>query len=137
LDQGQVRAPANGLVVKVRHFTGEQCKPGEPIVSLLEEGSLEVVLYLPQDSSTVLAPDAEVKLILDPYPEPLTCRVQRLGEEFEPAPEHLKRHYREGQRLLPVHLRPGDESARWMALRLGGVVKLSYLRAKTLEAPSD
>jgi multidrug resistance efflux pump len=137
LDQGQVRAPANGLVVKVRHFTGEHCKPGEPIVSLLEEGSLEVVLYLPQDSSTILAQDAEVKLVLDPYPEPLTCRVQRLGDEFEPAPEHLKRHYREGQRLLPVHLRPGDESARWMALRLGGIVKLTYFPAKTLEAPSD
>jgi HlyD family secretion protein len=128
LDQGQVRAPANGLVIKVLRFAGERCKPGEPIVSLLEEGSLQIVMYLPQDSSTMLAADDEVKLTLEPYPEPLTCRVQRLGDQFEPAPEHIKRHYREGQRLLPVYLQPGSEATRWMALRIGGVVKLPYLR---------
>lgn len=129
LDKGQVRTPASGLVVKVLHFPGERCKAGEPIVSMLEEGSLEVVLYMPQDSSGVLAAGEEVKVSLDPYPEPLTCRVLRLGDQFEPAPEHIKRHYREGQRLLPVYLQPSSEASRWMALRVGGVVKLPYFRA--------
>jgi HlyD family secretion protein len=137
LDAGQVRAPANGLVVKVLRFAGERCKQGEPIVSLLEEGSLRVVLYMPQRSSTLLAPGYEVKLTLDPYPQPLPCHVQRLGDQFEPAPEHIKRHYREGQRLLPVHLQPSKEATQWMALRVGGVVKLSYLRPQITEPASE
>jgi hypothetical protein len=99
-------------------------------VSLLEEGSLQVVLYMPQDSSTILGPGQEVKLTLDPYPEPLMCRVHRLGDQFEPAPEQIKRHYFEGQRMLPVYLEPGSEATRWMALRIGGVVRLPYLRAR-------
>lgn len=128
LDQGQVRAPTNGLVVKIHHFAGEHCKADEPILSLLEEGSLEVLLYLPQKASTLLATGAEVSLIVDPYPEPLTATVIRLGDQYEPAPEHLKRHYREGQKLLTVRLQPQGEAARWMALRVGGVVKLPHGR---------
>lgn len=137
LDQGQVRAPANGLVIKILRFSGERCKSGEPIVLLLEEGSLQVVLYMPQDASTLLAPDYEVHLTLEPYPDTLRCRVQRLGDQFEPAPEHLKRHYREGQRLLPVYLEPSAEVTRWMALRIGGVVKLPYLHPRIKEAAHD
>lgn len=126
LDQGQVRAPTNGLVVKVHHFAGEHCKADDALLSLLEEGSLEVLLYMSQKVSTLLAKGAEVSLILDPYPEPLMATVVRLGDQYEPAPEHLKRHYREGQKLLTVHLKPQDEAVRWMALRVGGVVKLPY-----------
>lgn len=132
LDLGLVRAPANGLVVKVFRFTGERCKSGEPVVSLLEEGTLQVVLYMPQKASTVVAPGDEMKLVLEPYPEPLTCHVQRLGEQFEPAPEQIKRHYYEGERLLPIYLQPSSEVTRWMALRTGGVVKLPYLRPSVL-----
>jgi multidrug resistance efflux pump len=137
LEKGQVRAPVNGLVVKVRHFAGEHVKPGEPVVTLLEEGSLEVVLYMPQNASNALTPDDEVRVGLEPYREALSCRVVRADDEFEAAPEQLRRHYREGQRLLPVHLRPDGEQERWMALRIGGVVKLSYFGPKTAGASRD
>jgi hypothetical protein len=70
--------------------------------------------------------DADVSLILDPYPEPLDCKVARLGDEFEAVPENLKRYYSEGEKLLPVILYPDEECARWAALRVGGVVKLPY-----------
>src|SRR5205807_2460091 len=60
LAQSQVCAPANGLVVKIRHFAGENAKASEPLLSILEEGSLQVVLYLPQDASTSFAVGEEV-----------------------------------------------------------------------------
>jgi multidrug resistance efflux pump len=126
LDQGLIRAPCNGLVLKVRRFAGERCKVGEPLLTILEEGSVQIVVYLPQDASTLLAPGEDVNLVVEPYPELLGCTVVRLGDQFEPAPENIKRHYREGQKLLPVVLRPKEEWTRWMALRVGGVVKLSY-----------
>jgi multidrug resistance efflux pump len=126
LDQGQVRASTNGLVIKTHRFAGENCKTAEPLLSLLEDGSLQVVLYLPQAASTSLAVDGKVHLVVEPYPERLQCTVKRLGDEYEPAPEHLKRYYSAGQKLIPVILQPGDEWSRWMALRVGGVVKLPY-----------
>jgi multidrug resistance efflux pump len=123
LDEGQIRAPTNGLVVKVNRFAGESCKRGEPFISFLEDDSLQVILYMPQKAADSLTLDQDVSLIVDPYRDPLDCKVVRIGDEYEPAPEHLKRYYSEGQKLLPVILQPSDESARWMALRVGGVVK--------------
>lgn len=126
MQSGLVRASANGVVVKVLHLAGERCRVGDPIISLLDEGSLHVVLYMPQEYSESLEPIEDVNLVLDPYPDPFVCRVERLGARFEPAPEAIKRHYREGQRLLPVYLDPQSGSERWMALRVGEVVKLPY-----------
>jgi multidrug resistance efflux pump len=126
LAQGELRAPANGLVVKIHRFAGEHCKVGEAVVSLLEEGSLEVVLYLSQQSSTELAVGQDVSVVLEPYTEPLTCTTVRLGERFEAAPEHIKRHYAADQKLLPVYLQPNEDAATRVGLRVGGVVKLAY-----------
>jgi multidrug resistance efflux pump len=128
LGQCEVRAPSGGLVVRRHRYAGERCREGEPLVSLIQEGSLEIVLYMPQRSSAKLSPGNRVSLIVDPYREPLECTVVRLGDQFAPPPEQIKRQYHEGQRLLPVHLVPRDDSLRWAALRLGGVVKLPYSR---------
>jgi hypothetical protein len=90
----------------------------------LEEGSLLVVLYMPQRTSQSLPVGDNVDVLCEPHPGSLTCKVGRLGQKFEPAPEHLKRHYATGQHLLPVYLEPTPEAARWLALRVGGTVKL-------------
>jgi HlyD family secretion protein len=126
IDQGEIRAPANGLVVKRLRLVGERCKAGEPLLTFLEDGSLRVVLYLPQSASEQLAVDGDVDVVMDPYPDKLRCTVTRVGDEYEAAPEQIKRNYNEGQKLLPVTLKPDDEWERWMALRPGGVVKLPY-----------
>jgi len=126
IDQGEIRAPTNGVVVKHLRLVGERCKAGEPLLSFLEEGSLRVVLYLPQSAGDRFAVDGEVDVVMEPYPDKLHCTVTRVGDEYEAAPEQIKRHYMEGQKLLPVTLRPDDEWERWMALRPGGVVKLPY-----------
>jgi hypothetical protein len=122
LAQGRLCAPANGLVVKVTRFAGERCLPSEPLLALLEEGSLQVVLYLPQKSSASLAVGEDVNVHVDPYQEPLSCTLIQVGDCYEPAPEPIKRHYAAGQQLLPAKFQPRPESARWMALRVGSVV---------------
>ena len=126
LDQGRIRAPADGLVVKLQCFPGESCKHAEPFILFLEDHSLQVILYVPQKAAASMQQDQEIDVSLDPYPEPLRCSVIRLGDQFEQAPENLKRFYSEGEKLLPVFLQPNGESERWMALRVGGVVKLPY-----------
>jgi HlyD family secretion protein len=126
LDECEVRAPSSGLVARRHRCAGERCRESEPLVSMIQDGSLEVVMYLPQSSSTALTLGKQVRVVVEPYREPLDCLVVRLGDEFSPAPEQIKRQYREGERLLPVHLAPCEESMRWAGLRLGGVVKMPY-----------
>ncbi|HXG09520.1 MAG TPA: biotin/lipoyl-binding protein [Gemmataceae bacterium] len=126
LDQGQVCSPVNGLVLKVHHFAGERCPTSSPLVSILEEGSLQVVLYLPQGASNRWAPGDELGVLVDPYPRPLPCTLTRLGDQYEPAPESIKRYYPEAQKLLPAYLEPKDELLRYLGLRVGGTVKLPY-----------
>lgn len=126
LDEGQVRAPVNGLLVERHCSVGERLRAMERAFSILEEGSLEVVMYFPQSISTRYQAGDRLALELDPYRERLPGTVARLGEQFETAPESIARHYRKDQQLLPVHVRPDAEFDRWMALRVGGVAKLPY-----------
>jgi multidrug resistance efflux pump len=126
MEQGEIRAPANGIVLKIAHFTGERCKAGDLLVTLLEESSLEVVLYVPQQAGDLFPEGTTVDLQVEPLSRPLSGTVVRSGETLEPAPEHLKRHYSEGQRLLPVYVRPGDNAERWLGLRVGATARLPY-----------
>ncbi len=126
LARGQIYAATGGVVTKTHRFAGESCKASEPLVSVLEEGSLQVVLYVSQDDSARLTVGDEVKLVIDPHRQPVSTTVARLGDQFELAPENIKRHYPEGQRLLPVYLQPKDQDVDRMSLRIGGVVKLPY-----------
>jgi multidrug resistance efflux pump len=124
LTRGKLLAPTNGLVVKIHRLPGERVGTTEPVLCLLEEGSLQVVLYMPQRASQSLPIGENVDVLCEPYSGSLTCKVARLAPKFEPAPEHLKRHYATGQHLLPVYLEPAPEAGRWLALRIGGTVKL-------------
>ena len=124
LIRGRLVAPSNGLVVRIHRFAGEFGRAGETMISFLEEGSLQIVLYVPQQTIEQIAPGATLQMIVDPYPERIEGKVSRRGDEFDAAPEQIKRHYFAGQRLLPIYVTPAAESARWMALRLNGVVKL-------------
>ena len=125
LAQGEIRSPVNGIVLKHLAQVGESCKANEAVVSLLDEESLQVVLYLKQADSTAFAPNCEMDVEFDPYDQPLRCTLVRLGDQFEPAPEHLKRYYSEGAKLLPVYLEPAGNHERWMVLRENSVVRLA------------
>ncbi len=122
----KVHAGTNGRVVRIHRHAGEAAREGEPVLTVLEEGSLQMVLYLPQDSADLLAVEEEVEVTVEPARRPVAGRVVRIGDEYELAPENIKRHYRDGQKLLPVYLEPKDLDADWAALRVGGVVKLPY-----------
>ncbi len=119
-----VRAPANGTVVKLQRSAGEYCKTADPLVTILQEGTLQIVLYVRQDASAALAVDQDVSVTVEPYPEAVRCKVVRVGDRYEPAPNNIERHYAANERLLPVYLEPRPEASKWMALRVGEVVKL-------------
>jgi HlyD family secretion protein len=124
LAKGRLLAPVSGRLVKVHRFAGERVSASEPFISILEKGSLQVILYIPQHLSQSIQLGDEMNVVCDPYPGLLSCKVVRVADQYEPAPEHLKRHYTSGQHLLPVYLEPAPEAAHLLALRIGGTIKL-------------
>jgi membrane fusion protein (multidrug efflux system) len=126
LDQSRVFAPVSGVVVKLKHFTGEHCQPDLPLLEILEQGSVRVVLYMPQDASALLKVDDEADLVVEPYAQRGRCKVVRVGDRFEHPPTNIERQYWTKEKLLPVYLEPSDGMASWMVLRPNAVVKLPY-----------
>ncbi len=124
MELGQVRAPVDGFVIRRLHENGEHVSASDAILEIVEEGTIETVLYMPQQHSQALQVGQEVTLTMAPYPDPVVGRVTRLAERFEPAPPSISRFYNSGQQLLPVYLQPIAEHERWMALRVGAVVQL-------------
>jgi multidrug resistance efflux pump len=136
LAQCTVRSPVDGIVVRRECSGGEHVTAFKSMLEVLEQGSLEVVLYLNQDDSKLLAVDDELAVRVEPYDEPVDCRVTRLGTQFEPAPPSIKRHYRSEQKLLPIYLSPLEPDGGHVALRVGGVVTLARRWTRSGEAPT-
>ena len=49
LEQGELRAAADGLVIQRNLVAGEFCRTSDRVLTILEEGTLEVVLYVSQN----------------------------------------------------------------------------------------
>jgi len=124
IELGHVRSRVDGLVVKRHHFVGARVTTDQSIFDVLEDGSLEIVLYIAQDSSAVFTVGSEVVVNTEPHAEALACTVDRLGDSYQQAPNHLKTYYRAQEHLLPVYLKPDPSLLHVVALRMGEMVKL-------------
>ena len=118
----EVRAPVPGRVVKWHRFTGEFAAVADVVAEILEEGSLEAVVYVPQHEAQSLQSGDEVVVVVAPNRQPVRCQVVRLGDQYEEAPDNLRRYYRHHEKMLPVYLRPGYGETAFA--RIGCEVKL-------------
>jgi membrane fusion protein (multidrug efflux system) len=119
----EVRAPCHGVIVKRHVFTGEGAKKLDPLVSILEQDSLHVELYLPQNQSQQLRPGDEIEVLVDPFSERLACEVVRCGDTHVVPPDQLQRHFPHQARVLPIYLRPRNSQILSSRVQVGAVVK--------------
>ncbi len=133
IDLGQIKAPVSGRITKRFCLTGEAVKENETVLEILEDNSIEAILYVPQKLTDEFEVGKDVQILLDPYQYPLTCTVRRLGDRFEPAPRSIARYYQSNQYLLPVYLIPHSEFSQLMAMRIHGTVKRPYEWKKSLQ----
>ena len=126
INQGKIKAPVGGRVSKRHRLTGESARVGEPVIDILEDNSIEAILYVPQRIVDEFEIGKDVSINLEPYHQPLRCVVDRFGDSFQMAPTSIKRFYYEGQPLLPVYLTPEQDASQVMAIRIGGTVKRPY-----------
>ncbi|MBK7875119.1 MAG: biotin/lipoyl-binding protein [Planctomycetes bacterium] len=121
LAQGEIRAPVGGRVIERACFVGERASKGRGLVSVLENDSMHVLLYLDQEQSRALEVGDRIPLRVEPHQELVHCTVEHKGVELEPAPKSVQRHYASDARLLPVVLRPEPDVRRAGLLRIGEV----------------
>ena len=62
-------------MVRRFRYPGEYCPAAEPVLSIVERGSLEVVLYVRQNDVESFAVGSEYDVEVAPYPSPVRCRV--------------------------------------------------------------
>jgi multidrug resistance efflux pump len=68
LDQTTVRAPVDGTVVNLELQPGLVVRPGEPVLTLVENPHGMVVVTLPQEYLSFIEPGNTVEVALDMYP---------------------------------------------------------------------
>ena len=130
INQGKIHSPVDGRVVKRNVFVGEYAEKAETLIEVLEEGSLEIVLYMSQRLASRVSAADSVPLTIEPNAKAVRCRVVRVGDRLEPVPETLRQYYRSGETLLPVYLQPQSDDQDDVILRLGTEVKMPHTWGK-------
>ena len=122
--QGMLLAPVSGRVTRRFMLTGESIKVSEPAVELLEDGSAEAILYVPQERSDQFLVGDTIALELPPFEKPVHCEVLRLSDQMETPPQHIGKYYAQNTVLLPIHMKPLPEYEQFLSFRINGTVKL-------------
>ncbi len=123
LSLSEVRSPVNGRVVKLYFFAGEFAQQAAPVVEVLEDESLEALLYVPQSYAAQYRGGDEMRVQLVAGGEMLPGVVTRFGERMQPAPPSLQRYYRSNESLLPVHLQLQTTNPEQALVWLGSEVR--------------
>ena len=132
IEQGKIVSPVNGRVSKRHRLIGESAKSSEVVIDILEENSIQAVLYVPQRVIEDYEVGKEIEISLEPYAQKIQCTVDRFGDRFESAPHSIERFYHINQALLPVYLTPNHDTQNLLAARVGGTVKRPYEYSKGL-----
>ena len=125
LDRAELRSPCNGRVAKVLRYSGEYAHKGNPLIEIVEHGSLEAIVYVPQDQSDRMQLGNHVHVRVTPDDRAVPCEVVAYGTRLEHAPPSICRYYEKDEQLLPVRLRPlpGLSHQPW---RQGSKIRLPW-----------
>lgn len=126
IDQGNLRSPVNGTVLRRYRPTGECIESNEPLFSVLEESSLEVELFLPQELSDRYQVGDTIRLRIDPFEELVSCEVVSIGAEHRSPPGNIEVFYRSHVKLLPIRVKPSPEISNDRRLSVGSIAKLPH-----------
>ena len=126
ISQGDLRAPVNGRILYRHHPAGECIKSHEPLFSVMEESSLEIEMYLPQEMTADFKVGDVMKLRIEPFETLVPCEVTDIGSEHRQPPANIEVFYRKSVKLLPIRVRPAPEFAADRRMSVGAVAKLPH-----------
>jgi hypothetical protein len=115
------------VLARLRH-PGEWIGRNEPLFSLFQHNTQEIVLYVPQSQARKMQPGDRLTVDDESQGGRLTGTIARIDPHLQKAPESISEFYRHGEDLVTVHIAPGMNGAAWPELPLGGVVRLPWYR---------
>ncbi len=121
IQASQIVAPVDGRIVKRNCHAGEYVDLQQPVVELLQTGSIEAVVYLPQQQANLLTVGDTIQLVVTPLAVEQTFRVERISPELVPPPQSLRANYRAFKGLVRVRAVPVDSASdlsRWIGAEL-------------------
>lgn len=128
--QGDLRAPVNGMVLQRHHPAGESVQAHQPLFSVIEDSSLEIELYLPQEMTDEYEVGDTIKLKIEPFDGLVPCTVTQIGSEHRRPPSNIEVFYRKDVRLLPIRVRPPAVMAKDRRMSVGAVAKLPHFGSR-------
>ncbi len=125
---GEIRAPVAGRVVERNPLTGEFVAAGTIVCQILEAGSTEVVLYVPQARAADYRIGSVKRCTVTSALDCADFEVTRIGQQLVPPPSPLQRYCRSGERMVAVYLSP-------CSLQTSGLLEATgiWLGAEVLE----
>jgi hypothetical protein len=96
---------------------------GSVLLEILEDGSLEGVIYLTQQQAGTFVKGEAVVVSSGPLGT-VPCHVHRFGERYITIPDHLQRHYCESEQVLPMYVRFESDLSRDDRARFGCEIEL-------------
>ena len=109
LDASRIIAPVAGRVIKRHRHAGEYVDPSQPMIELLQAGSVEGIVYLPQHRANLLKTGDTIAMVVVPLGKRQVFRVDRISPELSPPPQALQSSYRAFRGLAQVHAIPINE----------------------------
>lgn len=124
--QGEITSPANGKILKRLHPAGECVPSSDSLFSVMEEASIEIELFLPQEMAADFVPGDIVELQIAPFEDRVPCEVTTIGVEQRNPPRNIEVFYRKDVTLLPVRVKPPAEITTDERLTVGAVAKMPW-----------
>ncbi|MEZ6117516.1 MAG: HlyD family efflux transporter periplasmic adaptor subunit [Pirellulaceae bacterium] len=102
----QIRSPVTGIICQTHCEVGEFLANGQCIAEVLQEGSLEAVVYLPQERASKLREGEIIHLDVATIDRRLPFRVDRFSVRTTAPPIALQSRYRANRKTVPVFAKP-------------------------------
>ena len=132
LAKARVLAPVSGTIVKREALPGDSVSADSAVLLLLEKGTTEVALFVPQRSAGKFQIGERITVAIRPRASLTECEIVRIGLQMQSAPKSLDKYYSSNEPLLPVYVRALEGPETLSHLKLGsvaGVPRLQGLRS--------
>lgn len=131
MEQGDLRAPVNGIILSRHRPAGECIRSHETLFSMMEESSLEIEMFLPQDMTDKYSVGDTIELRIEPFDDLVPCEVVSIGTEHRQPPGNIEVFYRKAVKLLPIRVKPAAEFATDRRMSVGAVAKLPHFKFRS------
>ncbi len=85
-----IPAPYNGRVAEQKAREGQYLQPGQPVLEIIDDGTLELDFIVPSKWLAWLVPGHKFKVFIDDTQKAYPARVQRIGARVDPVIQSIK-----------------------------------------------